>query len=214
MNQPSHFTFIRPHFGASNPPFEIWMARDRILNSRGRETDFRDVVGFLRAHYVAWTDVESQQQQEGAIRAESAMHENENEDKDTEMEDLAEEMADVEIENDDTDDPSQPQDPSGASQFEPRPPVYSPRTEAEIDRQFDEAFLELELEEAQEAAARMEIADEGDKENVNPDKAGQEGLNGSEHADGLLEELIEQANRVCGEVDRKLAEEEGDDGIL
>ncbi|KAL9004494.1 MAG: hypothetical protein Q9188_002696 [Gyalolechia gomerana] len=241
LNQPSPLTDIRPHFGSSNPPPEIWMARLRILNNRGSEADFTSVAAFIRAHYVEWTNAERQQRQEQpAIDDGSPPSENKNEDEDqdVEMEDLTEEMADVEIKQN-TDNTSQ----ARSEIFTTDPPasinnnsilnslsllpVYSPRTEAEIDRQIDrqleEAFLELELEEAQEAAARMEITDDADKENDAPPQQTHSPppppppqQNGLEYEqDGRpLQELMEEAHRICVDIREELARDDDDDDIL
>ena len=138
-------------------------------------------MGFIRFHYVSWTEAE-RQAQEAAIKkglAPNGAAESEEEDNDTEMDDLANETANVHIKID-TDNLQQlplvklpiNQNVEAAysgPETEPCPPTYSPRTEAEIDRQFEEAFLELELEEAVEAVAKIEIGDDiGNKENVDP----------------------------------------------
>ncbi|KAL8831326.1 MAG: hypothetical protein Q9170_005351 [Blastenia crenularia] len=195
MNEPSVFTAARPHFGASNPPFEIWMARDRILNGQGHESDFTDVLGFIHAHYVAWNSVEGQYASNCGPAA--PLPGTREKDQDTNMMDLAGEMADVQI-----------QDDTAAPKFEPPRQTYSPRTEALIERQFEEAFLEMELEETMEAAARMKICDEEvEKESV----AAERDKNEPQPLGRPLQELIEQAHRICVEVGEEI---DRDDGIF
>ncbi|KAL8938241.1 MAG: hypothetical protein Q9216_004001 [Gyalolechia sp. 2 TL-2023] len=243
MNQPSPFTDVRPHFGSSNPPPEIWMARQRIVNNRGSEADFTSVVAFIRAHYVEWTDAERQQwQEQPAIDHHSMPHgydgeqldTERKEDNDMEMEDLAEEMAGVDITQDNdhalqvpfqiyTNDPPISINNSSFLDSLPPPRVNLAWEEAEmdqqIDRQLEEAFLDLEMEETQEAAARMDINDDADKENDAPWpnhsphpppplwEAGQE----YEPGDRPLRELIKEAYRICVEVGDELARDEDED---
>ncbi|KAL8726991.1 MAG: hypothetical protein Q9166_006354 [cf. Caloplaca sp. 2 TL-2023] len=42
-------------FGASNPPLEIWMAKDRLERGQWCDNDFESVIGFWNAHYVPMT---------------------------------------------------------------------------------------------------------------------------------------------------------------
>ncbi|KAL9593951.1 MAG: hypothetical protein Q9219_007300 [cf. Caloplaca sp. 3 TL-2023] len=162
MNQPSQFASQRPHFGASNPPPQIWEARARILNDRGLMTDFEAVVGFISAHYVAWTDTQKQAYQQSGYA--SAVQGNQQGSCSTEMQDLVKGVTNVHLEN--------YINMHCYAQNEFRPSGCSPRTQARLDaemeREMCQVLLDLDLKDAQDATARMDITDEEEKENVDP----------------------------------------------
>ncbi|KAI4184207.1 MAG: hypothetical protein L6R41_004908 [Letrouitia leprolyta] len=211
MDQLPHFTDIRPHFGASNPPPRIWTARENILRNQGTEADFTNVAGFIRAHSVEWTSAEKQH----ALKLQEIRNQELNQE--IEMEDLVEDMDDVEIRKEPyipsqrpfgifTDEPPDSIHNSGVLDVTPPPPtsVFGSETDTdrEIDEQLKEAFLEMEWEDTQEAAARMDITDDAEKEN---DAPAQLDAPGYDKGGQPLQELMEDAHRICVEIGEELA---------
>ncbi|KAL8945721.1 MAG: hypothetical protein Q9222_007781 [Ikaeria aurantiellina] len=189
-NTPSPFTNHTDDFGASDPPPAVWMARDRMMNQCASKEDVSMVEAFRKWHYVPPTEVTKQK----------VINEGEDLDAKDEMMDLETEMMNhagtltetLEGTKDDG--------------ILKRPPQqYSPRTEAELDNQFRDAFFQMEMEDASEAAAKMQLFDhEGDDDGKGKGKQEIVG----EQAE---KELVRGAYEVCVQVGRELAREEGED---
>ncbi|KAI4127045.1 MAG: hypothetical protein LQ338_003414 [Usnochroma carphineum] len=200
LNQPSRFTQIPPHFGASNPPPHIWEARDRFRDGKQSEADVEIIMGFIGAHHVPWTDREVEEQQERVRLGFAGKEELEEEERfgqglkvkrgSEEMRALVEEMEEVEI-KDCVDDRGQV--------VRSRAPSPADEMDREIERAFEEAWMEMEVE---EKVGRMSINDFGEGKG--------EGDVGSRSGSGIGD-LIEEAHRVCVGVGEEMGAEDGDE---
>ncbi|KAL8802855.1 MAG: hypothetical protein Q9182_003542 [Xanthomendoza sp. 2 TL-2023] len=159
---PEHYDF-----GLSNPPPEIWDARERLMSARERDGDRGLVCGFIHYHFVPRTEVE-----EGYPPSTTT-----SEDPETQMLDLAEGIGAVALEagdppgeegtsavgvyagvpDDDDDDDGTSQDPVSE-----RGGPTEAEIEAEIARDLEDAFDDMEVEEVAERAAGMVIDDDDD----------------------------------------------------
>ncbi|KAL8736408.1 MAG: hypothetical protein Q9166_000200 [cf. Caloplaca sp. 2 TL-2023] len=180
--EPHHWIHDQLDFGASNPPLEIWYARERLLNDMGNQSDRAMVSGFLQYHYVPRQAPEVRQYSPSVTSSE---------DHDMTMMELTEGMAETTLRTQapTSHDPQQPSDPFLAAEpgpghrenaDRPQSPAQQPEgpaesaidaeivrllegqtetsSDAELDRHLSEAFFEMELEDAQEGAARMGIS--------------------------------------------------------
>ncbi|KAL9020485.1 MAG: hypothetical protein Q9185_002258 [Variospora sp. 1 TL-2023] len=170
-----------PHanFGASNPPPELWAARERCLRRRARDGDWHLVNGFVAAHFVAWGEGEvgvdldekrmrwamemiRKEREEGSSekkKEKDREEEKKKEKRDKDMKGLVAGMKDVGIGGDDDDD-----DDTRAQRSRAPSPVDEEGEEMELERvlerDLEEAWLKLEVERAEEAVERLGIKDE------------------------------------------------------
>ncbi|KAL9008522.1 MAG: hypothetical protein Q9173_006362, partial [Seirophora scorigena] len=156
---------VHPHFGASNPPPEVWAAKERCLEGlegpgmEGRG-DWKIVNGFIEAHFVAWAEPEAGEE-EGMrwamemIRKEEKDRKEERRDRD--MKGLVEGMGDVVIDGDgDGGDDDRAQRSRAPSPVDERPERDLERV---LERDLEEAWVNLEVERAEEAVGGLKIMD-------------------------------------------------------
>ncbi|KAL8752076.1 MAG: hypothetical protein Q9199_005992 [Rusavskia elegans] len=196
-------------FGASNPPPDIWFARHRIMHETGSNEDYHMVHSFIHYHYVARTAPEQEDRAHSPSVTSSGDH-------DTNMMELTEEMAETRIGISDgangvEDTPTHQED---ADRPQPSQHRRGSRTEsesdAEMERHLSSAYFEMEMEEAENRAAQMNITEETAEASnapVEPDETR------SQPPDGALRDLVEVAYMTCA-ANAELAPDDGDDGIL
>ncbi|KAL8650919.1 MAG: hypothetical protein Q9210_003546, partial [Variospora velana] len=164
-----------PNFGASNPPPELWAARERCLRRRTRDGDWDVVNGFVAAHFVAWGEGEvGEDEDEKRMRwamemMRKEMEEREKKEKDREeekrdkdMKGLVAGMGDVGIARDK---PGGDDDDDNGAQRSRAPSPLDEEGEGRelervLERDLEEAWLKLEVERAEEAVERLGIKDE------------------------------------------------------
>ncbi|KAL8688850.1 MAG: hypothetical protein Q9218_005339 [Villophora microphyllina] len=56
-----NYTFGDPDFGLSNPPPEIWIARERVYGQKGTQMNYDIVQGFIAAHRVDKVEVKEKE---------------------------------------------------------------------------------------------------------------------------------------------------------
>ncbi|KAL8916651.1 MAG: hypothetical protein Q9172_006208 [Xanthocarpia lactea] len=222
--EPNRWTLQDLDFGASNPPPDIWLARDRLLNNNGIPGDPNKVHGFIHYHYVS----RPASQQERSERKYSPSVTSSADD-DASMMELTEEIADVEINASNAMDgaeavpkhqaadgpqsppaPAPPPPPQRQQQQQPERPTES-ENDAEIDQLLDLAFSEMELEEAQERAAKMNFTDEAVKAGIPSQAVIKQDKTKPQPAEGALRDLVEVAYADCV-ADREAAPEDYYDG--
>ncbi|KAL8856155.1 MAG: hypothetical protein Q9178_007193 [Gyalolechia marmorata] len=215
--EPNRWTLQGLDFGASNPPPDIWLARDRLLNNNGLLGDHNKVHGFIHYHYVSRpASHQDLSEREYSPSVTSSA------DDDASMMELAEEMADVEIHASNTVDGAEdvpkhqaagrPQSPTASSP--PPPPPEDPtesENDAEIDQQLDLAFSEMELEEAQERAAQMTFTDEKVEAGITSQAVIKQDTTKPQPVKVALRDLVEVTYTDCV-ADREAAPEDGCDG--
>ena len=217
--EPNHWTLQGLDFGASNPPPDIWLARDRLLNNNGLPGDHNKVHGFIHYHYVS----RPASQQEFSEK-EYSPSVTSSADDDASMIELTEEMADVEINASNAVDgaedvpkhqaahrPQSPPPPPPPQQQQPPEDPTESENDAEIDQQLDLAFSEMELEEAQERAAQMTFTDETVKAGIPSQAVIKQDTTKPQPVEGALRDLVEIAYKDCV-ADREAAPEDGYDG--
>ncbi|KAI4283536.1 MAG: hypothetical protein L6R35_005133, partial [Caloplaca aegaea] len=173
-----------PHanFGASNPPPELWAARERCLRRRARDGDWHLVNGFVAAHFVAWGEGEvGEDLEEKRMRWAMEMIRKETEEssekkekdreeemkkRDKDMKGLVAGMGDVGIGGDKAngdDDDDDDDDGTRAQRSRAPSPVNEEGEERELERvlerDLEEAWVKLEVERAEEAVERLGIKD-------------------------------------------------------
>ncbi|KAL8974139.1 MAG: hypothetical protein Q9197_001623 [Variospora fuerteventurae] len=173
-----------PHanFGASNPPPELWAARERCLRRRARDGDWHLVNGFVAAHFVAWGEgevgkdldekrmrwamemirmerEESSEKKKEKDREEEKKKKKKKKKRDKDMKALVAGMGVVGIGGDDDDDDTRAQRSRAPS---PVDEEGEERRELErvLERDLEEAWLKLEVERTEEAVERLGIKDE------------------------------------------------------
>ncbi|KAL8673084.1 MAG: hypothetical protein Q9168_002467 [Polycauliona sp. 1 TL-2023] len=188
---PNPWQFEDYDFGASNPPENVWLARHQIVHATGSRADYHLVHAFIHYHYVAREEPQDDDDDEAAN-----------------MMELTDEVAglDIHASNPENATSHQQQD-AGAS-----PPDNRTESEkdAELDRDLADAYYEMELDDAAQQTAQMNLDDGTAETGVAPQAAEE---TQPQPADGALRELVEVAYRTCT-ADADLDPEYGDDDIL
>ncbi|KAL8899441.1 MAG: hypothetical protein Q9192_001572 [Flavoplaca navasiana] len=196
---PNNWQLEEYDFGASNPPPAIWFARHRIIHEVGSREDYHLVHGFIHYHYVP-KDLPQQERYSPSVT--SSAHDEPN------MMDLTDDVAALDIDASNA---------GNGGEVMPTDQDTNNRTEAEedaeIEQQLCDAYYEMELEDAEERAAQMNISDETAEAST-----ATQALDGREEAHGEpanvdLQDLVETAYMTCiTGADPPL--EHGDHGIL
>ncbi|KAI4203320.1 MAG: hypothetical protein LQ348_001408 [Seirophora lacunosa] len=161
LNQASTIEAAHPNFGASNPPPEVWAARERCLKGLEGPGDWEVVNGFIEAHFVAWAESEVVEEEEGmrwameTVRKEEMNRKEERRDQD--MKGLVEGMEDVGIDGD----RDRGDDDRAQRSRAPSPVGEGPDRELErvLERDLEEAWVNMEVERAEEAVGGLKIMD-------------------------------------------------------
>ncbi|KAL8772490.1 MAG: hypothetical protein Q9209_002442 [Squamulea sp. 1 TL-2023] len=201
--EPNRWALQELDFGASNPPPDIWIARDRLLNHAESDNDRHIVYGFIHYHYVPRTAPQQQ-----TLAREYSPSVTSSAVDDTDMVDLTEEMGEVGIEASDAvegdekvgGDAQSVQD-ADKSQFVHGQPecLMKTRINAGIDQQLNQAAFQMELNEAQERAAQMTITDKAVEANYTAQTGNQQDT-AHEHPqspNANLRDLVEIAYTKC-----------------
>ena len=177
-------------FGASNPPRDIWFARHRIMHESGRYEKYDMVNSFIEYHYVP-----KETPQPGYTNGDpspsvtnSAVH-------DTHIAQLTEEIAGVDI-----DASNGAEDPSphlAVDADRPQPPQRSTsptesEKDAEMERHLHTAYFEMELQDAEERAAQLNITEGAGTDPHEPEETPSHPAE-----DGALQQLVEVAYMTC-----------------
>ncbi|KAL8852169.1 MAG: hypothetical protein Q9221_002993 [Calogaya cf. arnoldii] len=143
-------------FGISNPPPYIWLARHRIVNEAGSNEVYLLVHAFLHFHYVPRAS--PPQDDNGRENSPSVTR---LEHHDINMMEVTDDMAGVDINA--LNDEDQENIPPNHQPPPPPPQRHESPTEselsAEMDRDLPNAYYEMELEDAENGAAQMNITD-------------------------------------------------------
>lgn len=179
------------------------------MHETGSNEDYHMVHRFIHYHYVPRTAPEQEDRDHSPSVTSSGDH-------DTNMMELTEEMAETRIGISDgangvEDTPTHQED---ADRPQPSQHRRGSRTEsesdAEMERHLSSAYFEMELEEAENRAAQMNITEETAEASnapVGPDEIQ------SQPPDGALQDLVEVTYMTCA-ANAELAPDDGDNGIL
>ncbi|KAL8651180.1 MAG: hypothetical protein Q9226_004821 [Calogaya cf. arnoldii] len=197
-------------FGVSNPPPNIWFARHRIVHETGSNEDYHLVHAFLHYHYVPRA---SPQQDDNGRENSPSITSSEN--PDTNMMEVTDEMAGVDL-NASNNDGQENIPPTHQPPPPPPPQRHESPTQselsAEMDRDLSNAYYDMELEDAENGAAQMNITDGIAEDSIATQAVDTSGDTQSQPASGALQELVEVAYLNCA-ADADLAPENGNDGI-
>ncbi|KAL8783404.1 MAG: hypothetical protein Q9213_004663 [Squamulea squamosa] len=220
QGEPNRWALEELDFGASNPPPDIWIARDRLLNHVGSDNDRHIVYGFIHYHYVPRTALQQQ-----TLAREYSPSVTSSADDDTGMANLVEEMGDVGIEapdavegNEKGGKTAQADQDADGSQFAHGQPEGLPKTgiNTGIDQQLNQAAFEIELDQAQERAAQMTISDKVLEANCTPRAGKQQDMTHeqSQSMNANLRDLVEIAYANCIAEPEMAVEDDGHADIL
>lgn len=143
---PNNWQLEEYDFGASNPPPDIWFARHRIIHEVGSSEDYHMVHAFIHYHYVP-KDLPQQERYSPSVTSSA--------DDEANMMDLTDDVAALEIDS---------MNAENGGEVMSTDQGTDNRTEAEedaeIEQQLCDAYYEMELEDAEERAAQMNLSDE------------------------------------------------------
>lgn len=193
MGVPNDWELQEYDFGASNPPRDIWFARHRIMHENGSYEDYHMVNSFIEHHYVP-----KETPQPGDPDGDPSPLVTSSADHDTHMAQLAEEIAGVDIDaSNGAEDPSPHLDAD-----RPQPPQRSTsptesEKDAEMERHLHTAYFEMELQDAEERAAQMNITEGAAEVGTAAHEPEEPPSQPATSADGALHHLVEMAYMTC-----------------
>ncbi|KAL8638727.1 MAG: hypothetical protein Q9226_008965, partial [Calogaya cf. arnoldii] len=191
-------------FGDSNPPPYIWLARHRILHETGSNEDYHLVHAFIHFHYIprAFPPQDDNGRESSPSVTSSEHH-------DTNMMEMTDEMAGVDI-NASNDEDQENIPPTHQPPPQRRGSPTQSELSAQMGRDLSYAYYEMELEDAENGAAQMDITDEIAEDNTATQAVDASGDTQPQPATGALQELVEVAYLNCA-ADADLAPENGND---
>ena len=192
MGVPNDWELKEYDFGASNPPRDIWFARHRIMHETGSYQDYHMVNSFIEYRYVP-----KETPQPGYTNGDPSPSVTNSADHDTHMAALTEEIAGVAIDASNPGNGAEETSPHLAVDADrPQPPQRSAsptesETDAEMERHLHTAYFEMELQDAEERAAQMNITEGAGTAAQEPEDTP------SHSADEALQHRVEVAYMTC-----------------